>query len=70
MVGSLSLQLGMILWGPLSDIVSLDWLLVGSGVCILLMGVAIFFDKTLLRAGLMINDNKKQGDRLNDLSSD
>jgi len=52
MVGSLSLQLGMLVWGPLSDIVSLDWLLVGCGAGLLLMGIIVFFDKTLRKAGL------------------
>jgi len=53
MIAVFTFQLGMLLWGPLSDIVSLDWLLVGSGTFILLMGIAIFFDKTLLKAGMV-----------------
>jgi len=51
MVGTLTMQLGIMLWAPLSDIISLDWLLVGTGAFILLMGIYQFFDKTLLRAG-------------------
>lgn len=59
MVATLNVQLGMLIWGPLSDIVSLDWLLVGSGAFILLMGIVIFFDKTMRKAGLV---SKSSGD--------
>jgi len=52
MMATLNVQLGMMVWGPLSDIISLDWLLVGSGTAIAVMGIAIFFDKTLRKAGL------------------
>ena len=52
MMSTLNIQLGMMLWGPLSDVISLNWLLVVSGSCIMLLGIAIFFDKTLRKAGL------------------
>jgi len=51
MMGSLMMPLGMVLWGPLSDIVAIDWLLVGTGVVIFLMSYVFMFDKTLLKAG-------------------
>jgi MFS family permease len=53
MMASLNMQLGMLLWGPLSDIISLDWLILGSGVFILLMGIVIFFNKSLRKAGMV-----------------
>jgi len=52
MMATLNIQLGMMVWGPLSDIISLNWLLVISGTVITLMGIAIYFDKTLCKAGL------------------
>jgi len=52
MIATLNVQLGMMLWGPLADIISLDWLLVISGAVIMIMGIFIFFDKTLRMAGL------------------
>jgi len=52
MMATLTVQLGMLLWGPLSDIVAIEWLLVGAGAFIVLMGFSFFFDKTLLAAGL------------------
>ena len=51
MMGSLMMPLGMILWGPLSDVVAIDWLLVGTGCFVFLMGFLIVLDKTLLKAG-------------------
>ena len=52
MMATLNIQLGMMIWGPLSDIISLSWLLLVSGIVIALLGIAIFFDKTLRKAGI------------------
>jgi len=52
MMATLTVQLGMLLWGPLGDIVAIEWLLVGAGAVIVLMGFSFLFDKTLLTAGL------------------
>ena len=51
MISSLMMPLGMILWGPLGDAVAIDWLLIGTGLSMFLMGFIFIFDKTLLRAG-------------------
>jgi len=51
MMGSLMMPLGMVLWGPLSDLVAIDWLLVGTGTAIFLASAVFVFDKTLLKAG-------------------
>jgi DHA3 family macrolide efflux protein-like MFS transporter len=51
MMGSVMMPLGMILWGPLSDAVAIDWLLIGTGAVIFLMGFVFMFDKVLLKAG-------------------
>ena len=51
MTATLFVQLGMMLWGPLADIMEIEWLLLGAGGFIALMGVRIFFDKTLTKAG-------------------
>ncbi|MDR2569871.1 MAG: MFS transporter [Oscillospiraceae bacterium] len=61
MVASLTVQLGMLLWGPLGDVISVDWLLLGSGLFIMFMGIQFFFNKTLLKAGLstQVSDSPK-----------
>jgi len=52
MMATLNVQLGMIVWGPLGDFISISHLLIVSGLVIMLMGIAIFFDKTLRKAGV------------------
>ncbi len=51
MVSSVMMPLGMVLWGPLGDRVSIDGILIGTGAGILLMGFVFIFDQTLLKAG-------------------
>ena len=52
MMSSLMMPLGMVLWGPLGDIVAIDWLLIGTGTFIFLMGFMFVLNKTLLIAGV------------------
>ncbi|WP_077611345.1 MFS transporter [Clostridium sp. Marseille-P2415] len=54
MMSSLMMPLGMVLWGPLGDVVSIDWLLIGTGAFLFLMGFVFVFDKTLLKAGASV----------------
>ena len=51
MMGGLMMPLGMVLWGPLGDVVDIGWLLLGTGAFIFLMGFVFMFDKALLEAG-------------------
>ena len=51
MMGSLMMPLGMIVWGPLGDVVDIGWLLVGSGASVFFMGFVFLLDRTLLKAG-------------------
>ncbi len=51
MVSSLMMPLGMVLWGPLGDRISIDWILIGTGGAIFVMGFVFLFDRTLLAAG-------------------
>ena len=52
MVGSISMPIAMFVWGPLGDVVDIEWLLIGTGAFIVLLGIGIMFDKTMLAAGL------------------
>jgi len=51
MISSLAWPLGMIIFGPLSDIVPIEWLLVGTGTGIAALGVSLLASKTLVNAG-------------------
>ena len=51
MVSSLIMPLAMVLWGPLSDKVKLDYIFIFTGVAIALTGLFFLYDKTMLKAG-------------------
>ncbi|MFM9277602.1 MFS transporter [Paenibacillus jiagnxiensis] len=43
--------LGMLLYGPLADVVSIEWLLLATGALVLIMTCALRLNKALLKAG-------------------
>jgi len=51
MMSSVMMPLGMVLWGPLSDVVAIAWLLIGTGAVLFLMGFMFMFDRVLLASG-------------------
>lgn len=51
MVSSIAMPVGMMIWGPLSDIIEIDWMLIGTGLVTFLVGFVFIFDKALLKAG-------------------
>jgi len=51
MIGSIAMPAGMFVWGPLSDIVNINLLLVISGIGIFIMGGMFIFNKPLRMAG-------------------
>jgi len=51
MMSSVMMPLGMVLWGPLADVMAIEWMLVGTGVFLFLTGFVFTFDKTMLQAG-------------------
>lgn len=51
MIASAMMPLGMLLFGPLGDVISVEILLITSGFCMLLLTVALRFNKTLVREG-------------------
>jgi DHA3 family macrolide efflux protein-like MFS transporter len=61
MMSSLVMPLGMMIWGPLSDAVAIDWLLLGTGFFLFLMGFAFVWDKTLLKAGVQVETEVTEG---------
>ncbi|PKM73161.1 MAG: MFS transporter [Firmicutes bacterium HGW-Firmicutes-16] len=53
-VNVLVMQLGLLVFGPLADIVPLQWLMVGSGVGLLIMTVCIVRWKSFYREGVTL----------------
>lgn len=51
MISSSAMPLGMLLFGPLADVIPIEWLLRVTGVVMLLTSVFLMRDKALLEAG-------------------
>jgi DHA3 family macrolide efflux protein-like MFS transporter len=51
MTGSVMMPLGMLIFGPLADIISIDYLLIATGILMLFMGIPILASKQLREAG-------------------
>ncbi|MDR1160651.1 MAG: MFS transporter [Syntrophomonadaceae bacterium] len=51
MISSVMMPLGMLVFGPLSDLVAIDWLLIGTGAVTFLMGPLLIGNRSLREAG-------------------
>jgi DHA3 family macrolide efflux protein-like MFS transporter len=60
MISTLAMPLGMLLWGPLGDVVAIDRLLIGSGAVVFFVGLAFVLDKIIFRAGIPANKANEQ----------
>jgi len=55
MLGSLAMPFGMLFFGPLCDMVNINYIFIATGTVALLLGVSFFFIKTLREAGNTAN---------------
>ncbi|NMA52378.1 MAG: MFS transporter, partial [Peptococcaceae bacterium] len=51
MLASAMMPMGMLVFGPLADIVRVEWLLLGTGVVLFIQGFFLPGNKVLLEAG-------------------
>lgn len=51
MIGSLALPFGIMIFGPLADVISIDYLLVGSGIAVALLSCLLLTSRELRAAG-------------------
>jgi DHA3 family macrolide efflux protein-like MFS transporter len=51
MISSSIMPLGMLVYGPVADIIKIEWLLVGTGLLMLVQSLAMLSNKVLLEAG-------------------
>jgi len=51
MISSVMFPLGMLVFGPVADVVPIEWLLVGTGAAIFAMGFFLLASKALIAAG-------------------
>lgn len=51
MIGSVGMPVGMLVFGPLADVVPIEWLLRGTGAAIVVIGLLPLLNRTMLAAG-------------------
>jgi len=51
MISTSMMPVGMLLFGPIADFVDIEWLLIGTGVFIILLSILLGRDKMLIEAG-------------------
>ncbi|MHA6482467.1 MFS transporter [Paenibacillus sp. strain BS8-2] len=51
MISTSMMPIGMMIFGPLADVIEIEWLLVGTGIFILLLALMFVFNKRLIEAG-------------------
>ena len=52
MLATSAMPLGMLVFGPLAELVRIEWLLVGTGVAMLAQLVWVLLNRTLIEAGM------------------
>ena len=55
MIASSMMPLGMLLFGPLADIIKIEWLLIGTGILLFFQGFFLLGNKVLIEAGKPIS---------------
>ena len=51
MISSAMMPLGMLVFGPLSDFIPIEWMLIGTGVLMIFAAVFLLFNKVLIEIG-------------------
>jgi DHA3 family macrolide efflux protein-like MFS transporter len=51
MISTSMMPIGILIFGPIADIIEIEWLLVGTGVFILILSILLGRDRVLLAAG-------------------
>ena len=51
MISSVTIPFGMLIFGPLGDRVAIDYLMIGTGIGTIILGLYLIFDKVLIEAG-------------------
>lgn len=51
MISTSMMPLGMLIFGPLADAVDIEWLLIGTGLLLIVLSVFFISNKRLVEAG-------------------
>jgi DHA3 family macrolide efflux protein-like MFS transporter len=58
MLGSLAMPFGMLFFGPLADVININFIMIGTGIVVVLVGTLYFISKTMKTAGMNNHENK------------
>ena len=50
------MPLGMLVFGPLADIIRIEYMLIGTGLLLLIQGLCLLANKALVEAGKPVDD--------------
>lgn len=56
MISSSMMPLGMLIFGPISDVIKIEWLLIGTGLLLFIQGFFLLGNKILIEAGKPISE--------------
>ncbi|MCM3781783.1 MFS transporter [Neobacillus mesonae] len=56
MISTSMMPLGMLVFGPVSDVISIEWLLIGTGIVLFILGFFLIGNKVLVEAGKPVSN--------------
>ncbi|MDF2700052.1 MAG: Major Facilitator Superfamily transporter [Haloplasmataceae bacterium] len=59
MISSIMMPFGMLVFGPLSDVIRIEWILIFSGLSMFIQGFVMLKSKVLIEAGASIDEKKE-----------
>ncbi|GAB6180482.1 MFS transporter [Desulfotomaculum defluvii] len=60
MIATSMMPLGMLIFGPISDIIKIEWLLMGTGLLLFIQGFSLLGSKVLVEAGKPVSQERTQ----------
>ena len=57
------MPLGMLIFGPLAELIRIEWMLLGTGALLLLYGLRVLWNRRLLEAGKKVDPSGTQQGR-------
>lgn len=55
MISTSMMPIGMLIFGPIADVIAIEWLLIGTGLLLLILSIFLGKNKTLLEVGKPVN---------------
>jgi DHA3 family macrolide efflux protein-like MFS transporter len=59
MISGMMTPLGMLFFGPLADVIPIEWILIATGLLMVIEGFILLGNKALLEAGKPIEESDK-----------